>query len=366
MGVDKKSARNESVKANRSRKKPRKQNLSTREIIKDWLGSLAFAFVAMLALHTFIFQPFVVPTPSMANTVLPGEYLIVSKLHYGAQTPHSVGIPYTNLYIEGIDLPTYRLPGFSKVQRGDVVVFHLPTETEHPINKRQPYLKRTMGLPGETIAIKDKAFYIDGKPIADFDGLQILWDVYKTDARVSLSYAKLKEMGVEEILQTNNRRLVRIIATEAIANEIATWSYVDRVAPYIASAASGERRLFPFTAPQSNDNYGPLWIPKAGAVLDLNQENWMVYGETIQNFEQADVVQLSDGTFTVEGKPATAYTFKQDYYFMVGDNRDNSLDSRYWGFVPADHILGKAVARFYSWDKDAGWPRFDRMFAHIK
>ncbi len=320
----------------------------------------------MLALHTFIFQPFVVPTPSMANTVLPGEYLIVSKLHYGAQTPHSVGVPYTNLYIKGFTLPTYRFPGFSEIQRGDVVVFHLPTETEHPINKRQPYLKRTLGLPGETLSIKDKAFYIDDNPVTDFDGLQIFWDVYKTDERVSLSYVKLKEMGVEEILQTNNRRLVRIIATEAIAEEIAGWSYVERVAPYIAPVTNGEKRLFPFTSPQTNDNYGPLWIPKAGETIVLNQEHWSIYGTTIQNFEQAEVAQTTRGTFTVAGRPATSYTFKQDYYFMVGDNRDNSLDSRYWGFVPADHIMGKAVARFYSWDKEAGWPRFNRMFARIR
>lgn len=361
MGFNKKSARTESVKPVRKTKKP-----GTREIIKEWLGALGFAFVAMLALHTFIFQPFVVPTPSMANTVLPGEYLIVSKLHYGAQTPHSIGIPYTNLYIKGVTLPAYRLPGLSEMHRGDVVVFHLPTESEHPINKRQPYLKRTMGLPGETLAINDKQFYIDGNLLEDFDGLQMFWDVYKTDPRASLSYSRLKEMGVEEVIPLNNRRLVRIIATEEIANEIATWSYVERVVPYVASAQTANTRLFPFNKAQTNDNYGPVWIPEAGATLPLNEENWQVYGETIRQFEHVALERTAPNQFTIDGQPVTSYQFKQDYYFMVGDNRDNSLDSRYWGFVPADHILGKAVARFYSWDKEARWPRFSRMFARIK
>lgn len=360
MGSNKKRARTESVKPVRNGKKP-----AIRQVIKEWLGALGFAFVAMLALHTFIFQPFVVPTPSMANTVLPGEYLIVSKLHYGAQTPHSIGIPYTNLYIKGVTLPAYRLPGLREVSRGDVVVFHLPTESEHPINKRQPYLKRTMGLPGETLAIKDKKFSIDGDLIEDYDGLQIFWDVYKTDPRASLSYSRLKDMGVEEVIPLNNHQ-VRIIATEAVAKEIATWSYVAQVVPYVAGAQVASTRLFPFNKAQTNDNYAPLWIPEAGATLPLNEENWQIYGKTIQALEQVALTRTAPGQFSIDDKPVTSYQFKQDYYFMVGDNRDNSLDSRYWGFVPADHILGKAVARFYSWDKEARWPRFDRMFAHIK
>lgn len=360
MGKSKKRSRTETVKHNRHREK-----LDMRVIIKEWLGSLAFAFVAMLTLHTFIFQPFVVPTPSMANTVLPGEYLIVSKLHYGAQTPHTIGIPYTDRYIKGVEMPAFRLPGFSKIKRGDVVVFHLPTDIEHPINKRQPYLKRTLGLPGESLSIRDKAFFINDQPIADFDGLQFFWDVYKTDPRVSLSYSKLKEMGVEEIIPLNNRRLVRIIATAAMAKEIATWSYVEKVRPYVATEQQAQTRLFPFNKLQTNDNYGPIWIPMAGEELLLNQDSWQIYGKTIQQHEGASIERATDGSFVVEGKPASSYTFKQDYYFMIGDNRDNSLDSRYWGFVPADHILGKAVARFYSWDKEAGWPRFERMFARI-
>ncbi len=350
-----------------SKKKEMQKAIPTNEIIKEWLGTLFFAFIAMLFVHMFIFQPFVVPTPSMAGTVLPGEYLIVSKLHYGPQTPRTLGIPYTDFYVDGIDVPAFRFPGFSEINRGDVVVFHYPPEVEHPIDKRQPYLKRTLGLPGEQFEFRNKALYIDGAQAADFDGLQQFWDIKKTDPRVHISYQKLKEMGVEEVLQLSDPLQVRIIASEKIANEIATWPYVEDVTLFVATdTRAHSARLFPSNRPQTPDNYGPIWIPQTGATLELNAEHWATYSNVIQHHESSVVEQLADGSFLVDGVPSTSYTFGQDYYFMIGDNRDNSLDSRYWGFVPADHVMGKAVARFYSWDEEAGWPRFNRMFEMIR
>ncbi len=350
-----------------SKAKAAQKTVKASAIIKEWVGSLVFAFVLMLFVHMFIFQPFVVPTPSMAGTVLPGEYLIVSKLHYGAQTPRSLGIPYTDLYVDGISVPAVRLPGFSEIKRGDVVVFHYPPEIERPIDKRQPYLKRALGLPGENISIQDKQVSVDGETIDQFEGLQQFWDIEKSDARVNISYQKLKELGVEEVLALRDTRFLRIIANEDVAKEIATWSYIESVTPFVAQDARAYNgQLFPSVKAQTPDNYGPIWIPKAGESIDLNAETWSLYGETIALHEQAEIERLTDGSFTINGVPATDYTFDQDYYFMMGDNRDNSLDSRFWGFVPQDHIMGKAVARFYSWDKEAKWPRFNRMFQVIR
>lgn len=354
-------------RAQTSKKKAVEKAIPVSEMIRDWLGTLLFAFIAMLFVHMFIFQPFVVPTPSMAGTVLPGEYIIVSKLHYGPQTPRTLGIPYTDFYVDGLDVPALRLPGFSEIGRGDVVVFHYPPETEHPIDKRQPYLKRTLGLPGEQFEFRNKELFVDGSQVNDFEELQQFWDIKKTDPRVNISYQKLKEMGVEEVIRLADPLQIRIIASEKIASEIATWSYVEDVTLFVdTDTRAHSTRLFPSNRPQTPDNYGPIWVPKADATLELNAENWAAYSDVIQLHESKNVEQRADGSFLVDGVLSTSYTFGQDYYFMVGDNRDNSLDSRYWGFVPADHIMGKAVARFYSWDEEAGWPRFNRMFDLIR
>lgn len=350
-----------------SKPKTTQNSASKVTVLKEWIGQLVFAFVAMLFVHMFIFQPFVVPTPSMAGTVLTGEYLIASKLHYGAQTPHSIGVPYTDLYIKGIDLPTFRFPGFSSVKRGDVVVFHFPPEAEDPINKRQAYLKRALGLPGETISFKDKTVWIDGTSIQDFDGVQQFWDIYKKDARVNLSAARLKALGVDSIIGHPNRSTTRVIASPEVAAQIEQWPYVEKVELYIAADPIQYRgRMFPPQQANTPDNYGPVWIPNAGATIELNDDNWLTYQEVIQRHEGSNVQRLEDGTYVEDGVSATSYTFKRDYYFMIGDNRDNSLDSRFWGFVPDDHIMGKAVARFYSWDKEAKWPRFNRMLQRIR
>ena len=359
---NKKQSRRQTIK-----RKIIQKNAGVAPVVKEWLGQLLFAFTVMLFVHTFIFQPFVVPTPSMASTVLPGEYLIVSRLHYGPRTPRTLGIPYTDFYIDGITLPAIHLPGFSSINRGDVVVFHYPPETELPIDKRQPYLKRTLGLPGEQIELRDKKVFIDGAQIQDFAGLQQFWHIYKTDPRVNLPYQKLKDLGVEEIIELADPVQTRIIATEEAAAEIASWPYVDKVVPFVDTNTPGlSARLFPPNRTQTPDNYGPLWIPKAGARITLNDDTWVTYHQVINEHEPHTVARSPEGSFMVDGAPATDYTFSQDYYFMMGDNRDNSLDSRYWGFVPDSHIMGKAVARFYSWDKEAGWPRFDRLFDRIR
>lgn len=333
---------------------------------KEWIQTIVFAFLAVLVLHTFIFQPFVVPTPSMAGTVLVGDYIIVSKLHYGPQLPRVLSIPYTDLYIESVRLPDIRLPGFTSIDHGDVVVFHYPPD-EKPIDKRQAYLKRALGLPGDQFEIRDKAVYINGTRQQQYPGLQHYWRIYKTDARVNLSPQMLRELGVEEITTLSDPRQVRIIASDQAIEAIAALPYVERVEPYISTGARAyERHLFPLGRGQTPDNYGPIWIPRAGASIELNAENWQIYSAMIERHEGRTTAQTPDGVFLIGGTPATTYTFGQDYYFMIGDNRDNSLDSRFWGFVPRDHIMGKAIATFFSWDEEASRPRLDRVLKRIR
>ena len=157
------------------------------------------------------------------------------------------------------------------------------------------------------------------------------------------------------------------MASKKAMAEISSWPYVERVEPIVSPYDPAyDREMFPPNRGQTPDNYGPIWLPEEGQRLDLTDENWPMYSPIIQHFENRTVERRSDGTFWIDGVQTTEYTFSQGYYFMIGDNRDNSLDSRFWGFVPADHIMGKAVATFFSWDKEQSRPRLDRVMKLIR
>lgn len=345
----------------------KKQKNSPKQFLVETLQSAIFAFAFILVVHTFLFQPFVVPTPSMAGTVMPGDHIIVSKLHYGPQTPRTLGIPFTDLYVDNLDLPALRIPGFSDIERGDVVVFHYPPEIHKPIDKRQPYLKRVYGLPGDTFLMKDKIIYVNEVPQPTTRSMQQRWRIIKTDARVNLPGPKLAELDVEEVIQLPNSPEAHIMASHAAIAEIASWPYIERVEPIVTPYNRAyDRELFPPDRGQTIDNFGPIWIPKAGESRQLNDKNWEMYAHLIRHFEGRSAERGDDGAFLIDDVPSSAYSFTQDYYFMIGDNRDNSLDSRFWGFVPADHIMGKAMATFFSWDEEHSRIRFDRVLKRIR
>lgn len=284
----------------------KKEDAPPQSAIKEWLQVVVFAFLAVLVLHTFIFQPFVVPTPSMASTVLVGDYIIVSKLHYGPQLPRVLSVPYTDLYIESVRFPDIRLPGFTTIDYGDVVVFHYPPD-EKPIDKRQAYLKRALGLPGDQFEIRDKAIYINGESQQQFPGLQQYWRIYKTDARVNLSPQMLKQLGIEEITNLSDPRQLRVIATDQAIESIAALPYVEHVEPYIsADEAAYQRYLFPSGRGQTPDNYGPIWIPQAGASIELNSSNWQLYSAMIERHEGRTTEITSIGAYLIDGAPATS------------------------------------------------------------
>jgi len=334
--------------------------------VREWIEASVFAFVAVLAIHTFIFQPFIVPTPSMANTIMPGDFVIVSKLHYGARMPVSVGIPYTDEYIKGIHIPYARIPGFSEIRHGDVVVFNVPNE-EEAVDRKTRYMKRVIGLPGDEVTIINKRVHVNGVPALQTPGMLYFWDVYTNDPRVELSPSILYQLGVKKIIRTSNPALVRLQATPEMVETIRSWSYVDRVEPLVQAAGSEPATtLFPGNKPFTPDNYGPISVPRSGDTVVLTPENLPLYREIISNYEGHHLNQLDDGVIQIDGEPASRYTFEQNYYFMMGDNRDDSLDSRFWGYVPEDHIIGKTVATFFSWDSEKHRPRFRRMIRSVE
>ncbi len=331
---------------------------------------MVFAIIFMVIVRTLLFDLFRIPTPSMENSLLVGDYLFVSKLHYGTRTPITLGIPFSFIYIRGLELPWTRLPGFTSVKRGDAVVFNWPGDDEPHIDRKMHYIKRVVGLPGDSLAVVRKVVHINGESQPLGANMQQHWYAYKTDARVQLPSARLGELGIDEVVPTVNPTVVRVLATEEAVTRLRELSYVDRVTPAIARESSGySTHMYPGGVGYTPDNYGPVLIPSEGMTVPLTEVNWRMYETVITRYEGHTTSQVED-QYLVDGEPADTYTFSQNYYFVMGDNRDNSEDSRFWGFVPFDHVVGKAVMVYFSWDDQASSlaskVRFGRLFSLIR
>ena len=341
--------------------KPRKSKL------REWIEALVFAVIVMVIVRTLFFDLFRIPTPSMEKSLLVGDYLFVSKLHYGTRTPMTIGIPFTDIYLPGFEIPSTRLPGFSEVKRGDAIVFNWPADNVSAIDRRTHYIKRVVGLPGETLQIRDKGVYIDGNFNAMLPSMQQFWYIYKKGPQFTLSPTALKDLGVGEIVQSANPSVVRIVATNPAVEKIRSWPGVDRVEPVIAPTNEVyDNAMYPPRHGFTPDNFGPITIPKKGETVTLNEENWPFIALVITRYEGHEAERNVDGTFTIDASPASTYTFAQDYFFAMGDNRDNSEDSRFWGFVPMDHVVGRAILIYFSWNKDSNLPRFSRLLSNIQ
>jgi len=363
---------------------PKKKKKSA---FRDWLDSVFFAVIAATLIRWLFFEAFVIPSSSMENTLLVGEYLFVSKLHYGTRTPITpLQIPLTHQtiwgteipsYLDWISLPEFRLPGFSDVKRGDVVVFNIPSENEgvyqkystvlpnlkpHPIDLRTNYIKRCVAKAGDKLEVRGGQVYVNGLPSDNPDGLQS--DYFVSSGTAINEVNVFRKNGITEYspytetfndtLASNDETGYIVKTTAQAAEKLKSYDFIKRVQLSVLPKGIKETYLYPNSDlfDWNKDNYGPVVIPEKGLTIQLTAENIALYGEIIQYFEGNKDVTIKDG-LVVQGKnPITKYTFKQDYYFMMGDNRHNSADSRYWGFVPKDHIVGKAVFVWMSIDPD--------------
>jgi len=333
--------------------------------LRQWGEALIVAFVVVLIVRTLLFDLFRIPTPSMEENLLVGDYLFVSKLHYGTRMPMSLGVPFTSIYMPGVSFPYTRLSGFSSIQRGDPIVFNFPPE-EGPIDRKVHYIKRVIGMPGESIAVTDKLVHVDGEPLPLGTGMQQLWTVTKSDSRYQLPRTRLEDIGISEVKPTESATTVRILGTPAAARRVHEFSWVESVRPFVIENSNYGDLMYPPGRGYTPDNYGPIEIPKKGQTVTLTDRNWPVYKTAIVKYEGQDARQMTDSTFAIEGERTTSYTFRQDYFFVMGDNRDNSEDSRFWGFVPMDHVVGKAVITYFSWDYETWAPRFWRILNPIE
>ncbi|MCY4159341.1 MAG: signal peptidase I [Bacteroidetes bacterium] len=346
--------------------------------IREWLDAITFAIIFMVILRTVFFDLFRIPTPSMEKSLLVGDYIVVSKLHYGMRSPMTLGIPFTQIYMRGLSLPWTRLPGFTSPKRFDMVVFNWPADEGKPIDRKTYYIKRIIGMPGDTLSIVDKIVHVNSDTLffkdtksPMKDTMQHLWFVYKEDPRVRLPSTRLEELGVPESYPTMNPAIERIQATDEAAAAIAEWEYVTAVRPVIRGASINRGfSLYPVNSTNSTDNFSPLVIPGKGNTINLTSDNWSTYEGVITDYE-GQTASLDGENILINGQIRDTYTFSQDYYFVMGDNRDNSEDSRFWGFVPMDHVVGRAVAVYFSWNSRGrpfllGQIRGNRMFRAIE
>ena len=325
-----------------------------------WARVLGVALLAALGLRVFVVEAFRIPTPSMERTLLVGDFLLVSKLPYGPRTPVTLGLPFTGRYLDA-ELPSVRLPGFGRVERGDVVVFNLPTE-RGPLDRRTPFVKRVVGLPGDTVAIVGKEVRVNGEAVAEAPGVQQRW-VVRLERGVPFAPESFREIGVRMAFERRDEGEWLVRMTPAQAEAVAAWPAVRAVVPDLAARPEP---LFPLGRSQTLDDYGPVVVPQEGETVRLSGTTWPTLRDVITRHEGHTARRFADGRYEIDGELAETYTVGQDYYFVLGDNRDDSSDSRRWGFVPHDHLIGKAVLVYFSWEPYEGRVRWDRLFTPIR
>ncbi len=384
-----------------------------RNALLDWLDAVIFAVVVVTFINTFFFQAFKIPSSSMESSLYTGDHLFVSKLAYGPRMPQTpLTIPFTHNVIGSkesystlIDSDYRRLKGFGSVKTGDYVVFgfphgdtvlvQAPAEDYYrlarmygskyvidnfgpikvrPSDKKDHYVKRCVASAGDTLEIRNGDVYVNSQAQEIWPGVQNSYTVITNGQKINPK--NLEKMGINtaELMYDPSLPGYRAMPlTAKMLETVRTYSNVDTVMQnidtYPADYPDSYLTIFPFTADYkwTRDNFGPLWIPSKGATVQLTTGNLPLYERIITSYE-GHALEVKDGVIYIDGEEAHSYTFAQDYYFMMGDNRHNSLDSRYWGFVPEDHIVGKPAVIWLSIDRNRKFPnniRWRRFFKFV-
>ncbi len=359
-----KEKHSDSAAAKRARKKKKEDQQKAKHWAREWFDALIFAAIAAIILRMFFFGAYRIPTPSMEKTLLTGDFLLVSKMAYGARTPMTVSIPFTDIYVPGLNIPWGRLPGFNDVERNDIIVFNYPIDTG-PVSTKTNYIKRAVGMPGDEIEIRAKQVFVNGEQEQGYETLMQQYSVTSRE-RVRLSPSRVREAGAR-IVQTGGNNLYIINMTDDTAGEIEQWSEVESVEPFVLPDDYDQfgRRDFNFAQGfRNHDNMDPFTVPYAGQEVELTSGNWHIYQDILERYER-NSVQKDGDNFVINGEETNRYTIQMDYYFAMGDNRDDSEDSRYWGFIPENHLIGKASIIYFSWDGERWMPRFGRLLNMI-
>ena len=386
-----------------------------RNVWLDWLDAIIFALIASTFIKAFFFESYVIPTSSMERSLMTGDYLFVSKLSYGpkvGQTPISFPLVHNILpvtggesYVKWIQNPYRRMKGFSDVKRDDIVVFNFPhgdtvlkgapTDDYYthvrlngreytnrvygpiavrPDDKKDHYVKRCVAVAGDSLQIVNGKVFVNRVAQQNYPGIQSTYTVYTNGTQINSKIFDQLGLNTGEIyfdnslpgyqsLPLNESELEKI---SSLGNVAEVRSNIDIYPPDFPDS---QLMIFPFEGNfnWTRDNFGPLWIPKAGTTIQLTMENLPLFKRIISSYEK-NTLEVKDSQILINGIVSTEYTFKMDYFFMMGDNRHNSLDSRYWGFVPESHVVGTPSIVWFSKDNNKSFPkniRWKRMFKFV-
>jgi signal peptidase I len=358
----------------------------------DTVSSLLFAIIVATFVHTYFIQPFTIPTASLEKSLLIGDFLFVSKMNYGARVPMTtVAAPmvhdtlpliHTKSYLKLPQLPYFRFPGIEKIKNNDIVVFNWPVDTvekffdtsgrkaDKPVDKKSNYVKRCVGIAGDSLAIKDGIIFVNGKKLIIPERAKPQFS-YKMaiDPAVPIDFESLfKELDITDRYGINNTKDT-IYFSALPATSVERFKNV----PGIKSVTriihkEIDKSIFPHTENWNVDNFGPIYIPQAGKTVALNLETLPFYSRIITEYEK-NKLEIKGSDIYINGAKANSYTFQQNYYWMMGDNRHNSEDSRFWGYVPEDHIVGKPIFIWMSWDSNGvgimNKIRWERLFTTV-
>lgn len=356
----------------------RKNNIPANKGGREWADALLFALYIAGGMRALYFDLYQIPTPSMESNLMVGDFLVVSRAKVGMRIPMTpITVPVVahkellgfQAFSDIVKLPYMRLPGWYGIKNNDIIVFNYPADLEEfPVDKKDNYVKRCVGIPGDSVYIKKGQVFINGKALAKVGNQQKRYLVLMKE-EMSYDFLLRNNLGDYDLAPEANDILKETVALNIRVNPVIVYTWPENAeniktdpAVYKVLEHTEDIGTIPVTFPNSIsengklltnwdiDNYGPFYLPKRGDKLKLNETMWQFYKIAINKYEEAGI-EFNGQSFTQNGKAVTSYTFKFGYYWMMGDNRYNSADSRFWGYVPEDHIVGKPLFTFFSLKK---------------